>query len=92
MKTMSVSDIKRKKLTLTNKDGLPKIGSKVREIYDLFASNKGQIITYSFSSDGIVIIENLRNFYGCDIRKLKTRKWILAGEYINGKYVSYFNV
>lgn len=73
-----------------NRDGLPRPGSKLRELYDMFKLNKGKIVNYDNYKTGSSMIRSLTDFYGCDIRHLKVKKYMLAGEYIDGKYVSYF--
>lgn len=74
---------------------LPAEGTRLRRLYDLFANNKGIVIEgavtrfdnsrYSLSP----AIEQLRNFYGMDIRKLGYKRWVLAGEWFGTTYRDY---
>lgn len=72
-------------------DGMPRAGSQLREIYDLFKANKGKIIDFSsYKIKNNNAIKQLTDYYGCDIRPIATGRWMMAGEYIDNKYVSYF--
>lgn len=76
---------------LSNFSGLPKEGTKLREVYDFFKNNKGKIVDYSFSGvSKSGILRQLTDFYGCDIRCLKDKRWLFAGEWVGNRYVSYF--
>src|ERR1700752_3098049 len=73
---------------------IPRSGTKLRELYELFQMNKGEIIelplTIMYAPSYIYV---LQDFYGLDIRRIgnigsKGRgrgrppgKWILAGEW-----------
>jgi len=68
----------------------PREGTKLRAIHDLFVANKG--IPIAFSTSGAPArarIEQLRNFYGLDIRCLARGRWVLAGEWYGSTYVDY---
>lgn len=72
----------------------PKAGTRLREIYDLFYDNKGIPVNFSTSAaysrnaNGAAL-ENLQNFYGLDIRRLKKNTYVLAGEWFDTEYVDY---
>lgn len=82
----------------------PKAGTKIRALYDLLMANKGipvraSITTIAFNT----AVENLRDFYGLDIRKLPIDRkrghgcgrgsgpatWVLAGEWFGKVYIDY---
>lgn len=92
MKDYSCAQIKRGFKTAIQQ--LPKEGSKVRQLYDLFMEYKGQIIQFDY--DGLKYksefgtrIKYLQVMYGLDIAHVGLRKFRLAGEWIGPKYVSY---
>src|SRR6266404_2959165 len=76
-----------------NKRDLPREGSKIRELYDLFMANKGKIIAISLNLNGDTSSnrrkEYLQDSYGLDIRKVCNGKWILAGEWDGKVYIDY---
>ena len=51
-----------------------------------FSANAGG--SCRFGAGGRTITD-LRDYYGLDIRKITTRKWVLAGEWIGRTYVDY---
>ena len=67
---------------------VPCIGSRLREIYDLFMSRKGQIVEFSHDAQGRRL-EDLRDYYGLDIRRVSRGKWVLAGEWFGRTYLDY---
>lgn len=81
---------------LTNFTGLPQPGTHLREVYDLFKINKGRIIDFTHNGKNAGVLRQLTDFYGCDIRQIsrgkcrKAGRWMLVGEWIGEKYVSYF--
>lgn len=100
MRVESVADIKPTKKGRVRKssgDGLPHEGSSIRQLYDVFKENAGYVIKF----DPMVTrqwtrfyaqINQLRDFYGCDIRKVGgygAREYILAGEWIGAYYTDY---
>jgi len=70
---------------------LPKEGSKLREVYDLFMTNKGKSIEYRCSKmRGSNQLTSLENFYGLDIKRTGEHQRMLVGQYMNnGEYISY---
>lgn len=103
MRVASAASIKRKGKA-SGKAGrrdIPTEGTNLRLIYDNLLANRGieiEIIIRSGrnSSDLGSIIQQLRDFYGLDIRArkqagAKRRAYCLAGEYFGSHYVSYMN-
>ena len=82
---------------------VPREGTKIRELYDLFQAHKGVM----FMHDNLTeiypanCIGQLTDYYGLDIRNLGAlpndtpgtgrggSKWILAGEWFGSKYIDY---
>lgn len=64
---------------------LPREGTKLREVYDLFQANKG--VAISFKRDHAVYF--LVDFYGLDIRCVRQGQWVLAGEWFGKVYQDY---
>ena len=71
------------------KRDIPKEGSKIREMYDLFYSNRGKIIDITIDSGGYNRKSYLENSYGLDIRRISKEKWILVGEWDGKVYIDY---
>lgn len=69
-------------------NSVPREGTKLREVYDLFQANKGRVVHFTRprSSD---VIAHLIDFYGLDILCLKRGHWVLAGEWFGKIYVDY---
>jgi hypothetical protein len=98
MRTDSVATATGRRGRLSQK--IPRPNTRIRKIYDLFQTRKGEVVTdlpqYVNNS---VVIEQLRNFYGLDIRNLARgkstgrkkggSKWILVGEWFGPQYVDY---
>lgn len=76
---------------------IPREGTRLRAGYFLFQANKGLPIEASLSEifcsprdkRASNSIEQLRSFYGMDIRKLGPRRWVLAGEWFGREYRDY---
>jgi hypothetical protein len=77
----------------TNKRKEPREGTKLREIYDRFMANKGVPITISFANrNGKPTnrhLDDLRDYYGLDIRAAGRGLWVLAGAWDGTTYTSY---
>lgn len=94
MRVESVAEAKGRKVT---GDGLPHEGSSIRQLYDVFRENAGYVIRFDPMvarrwSRFYAQINQLRDFYGCDIRKVGgygSREYILAGEWIGAHYTDY---
>lgn len=96
MRTESVDSMKKHNKPRRN---IPREGSKIRKMYDLFMTNKGVILelTMRTKDPNNTRITQLIDFYGLDIRclsnskgsKIKTSKWVLAGEWFGKVYVDY---
>jgi hypothetical protein len=76
------------------KRNVPKEGTKTRELYNLFMSNKGKVIDIDFGDRTQMnwrIKENLMDFYGLDIRSFGRKKWCLVGEWDGRAYIDYMS-
>lgn len=74
----------------------PAEGTKIRAVYDLLMASKGLPVEVNlsrmFNSNGGADgrrIQDLRDYYGLDIRKLSNGRWVLAGEWFGKTYVDY---
>ncbi len=98
MRVDSANAAKHNKL---NTKKAPELGTKLRELWDLLQIYKGEVVT-----DDLAVrfryrcIEDLRDFYGLDIRCLNCKgagrgrgsqpgRWVLAGEWFGKNYVDY---
>lgn len=88
MRLASVSQIKgRANYALSQK---PAEGTKLRELYDRFMVQRGKIVTFSAGTGAASVqINQLRDFYGLDIRNVGRGRWVLAGEWVGRVYVDY---
>lgn len=77
---------------------IPRDGSRLRFVYDLFQANKGKVIEFQPSLIGDPrIVAQLQDFYGLDIRRVRNGSsrvgristWVLAGEWFGRVYVDY---
>lgn len=68
----------------------PKEGTKLRKLFDWFNANKGKVVKLPncHSHSGNYLLQ-LRDYYGCDIRRIKRGYYCFVGEWINDEYVSY---
>lgn len=87
MRLPSASELK--KQTRRQINPIPREGSKIRAIYDLFHSNKGRVIDFAASTDNGRPMFALIEYYGLDIRRVAPRKWVLAGEWFGSEYRDY---
>lgn len=73
----------------------PREGTSLRRMYDLLMASKGIPIKVSlcrFEGRGkstTSMVEQLQDFYGLDIRKIQSGKWVLAGEWFGKTYRDY---
>src|ERR1051325_3444783 len=70
----------------------PRTGTKIRELYDLFQSNRGVPIDYCTTDNRGAVhtrMEVLMDSYGLDIRRIRNGKWVLAGEWFGKAYIDY---
>ena len=86
MKCDSVATITSRRKLVRN---LPREGTKLREIYDLFMKNKGEIVQYARGHKGGRVIDSLIDTYGLDIIPAGTSQWRLIGEWFGKDYFSY---
>lgn len=92
MRCPTVNEIKRHKQF--DKYQKPKEGTALRKYYDLFTENKGlpvQVAVKSTLPNAFtgVRLEQLRSRYGLDIRRLRTKEWVLVGEWDGRVYIDY---
>lgn len=88
MKVMSAGQLKGDKRN-PNPRAHPKEGTKLRTVYDFFLMNRGIPVKFSVTTINNRVVEDLQNYYGLDIRNIRRGTWVLAGEWINGKYKDY---
>jgi hypothetical protein len=77
----------------------PQLGTRTREVYDLFQANRGRPVEFQTNDSATdkTIIVRLIDFYGLDIRCLRNGSrrvgrrslWLLAGEWFGRVYVDY---
>lgn len=101
MRVASAADLKSSQSKQNNPSGLPHEGTYIREVYDIFKANAGYIIQFDEMTTKqyhrfAAIINQLRDFYGCDIRTISkqgmrkdARQYLLAGEWIGEHYADY---
>ncbi len=69
---------------------VPAEGSALRELYDLFYANRGRVIEWKYNCKAAGrTIDDLRDYYGMDIRRIRNSRWILAGEWFGRVYIDY---
>jgi hypothetical protein len=68
---------------------VPREGSKVRMMYDLFNKYKGHSIYLGADKNVDLRVRYLGDFYGLDIVHVGKGKWCMKGEWFGAKYVSY---
>jgi hypothetical protein len=68
-------------------NSVPRIGTKLRSIYDLFISSKGQVIDFVAAHERP--LSDLQDYYGLDIRRISRGRWVLAGEWFGRVYLDY---
>lgn len=90
MKCASAADVKGHNCNRF-KTSLPKAGTKLREVYDLFQANKGIILDGTLKELGVEHggVLPLIDYYGLDISHLGHRKWCLVGEWFGSTYIDY---
>jgi hypothetical protein len=87
MRSASVSEHKGKSTQRTQR--IPREGTQLRALYDLFVANKGRVVDVSPTMRGGRALSDLTDYYEMDIRKLGHRRWVLAGEWFGPDYVDY---
>jgi hypothetical protein len=86
MRHEPASSLRGKSTSPTNP--VPKEGTQIREVYDLFQANKGVPIDFKTKRNTRVVAD-LVDFYGLDIRRIRNGVWVLAGEWFGKVYVDY---
>lgn len=72
----------------------PTEGSLLRRAYDLFMANKGipvdvALTQFEGRNNHHRTLDDLQDYYGLDIRKIKNGQWVLAGEWFGATYRDY---
>src|SRR5690348_6959141 len=67
----------------------PRKGTKIRALYDRLQASKGLPITFSATRGRYMMIDQLRDAYGLDLRNVGYGQWMLAGEWFGKVYVDY---
>lgn len=89
MRVASVARVKGELSCNGRTQKLPREGTQIRAIYDTFMANRGKVIDWYHPRSRHSAIDYLINYYGLDLRCVAPKKWILAGEWIQGRYVDY---
>jgi len=71
---------------------MPREGTKLRALYDLFQANKGQVVAINRTKHTGRRFDDLTDFYGLDIQQVRLGHWMLVGEWFGEDYVSYENL
>jgi len=67
----------------------PREGTRIRGLYDMFMERRGLPIEWSVNYLTARAIDDLRDYYGLDIRNLGYGRWVLAGEWFGPTYIDY---
>src|SRR5882762_9313596 len=72
----------------------PREGTSLRRMYDILMISKGipvevTLCHFEGRNGTATMVEQLRSFYGLDIRKIQSGKWVLAGEWFGKTYRDY---
>lgn len=65
-------------------DGLPLCGTGLREVYDKLRARAGYPVKIERGQYRGSYLDMLRNTYGCDIRYVGNKEYVLVGEWVNG--------
>lgn len=74
---------------ITNSREIPREGTKIRELYDLFIGRKGQVVRVAQAGRRQTAIRRLQDSYGLDVRPLGKGRWMLVGEWCGKVYLDY---
>jgi hypothetical protein len=84
-----------------SKQKIPRQGTKIRELWDLFQNKRGEVVIFPLNTlYNKSVLNALTDFYGLDIRCLSHKsagrgkgscpgQWILAGEWFGNEYKDY---
>jgi hypothetical protein len=89
MRLPPASEIKKQSRRQIN--SVPREGSRLRALYDLFHENRGRVIHFAASTGNGRPICDLIEYYGLDIRRIARCKWVLAGEWFGLHYRDYIS-
>lgn len=93
MHNLTAAELKRNKQS--HAQNIPREGTKIRKVYDLFMGSKGKVIDFKVKQcgkcprQGSRVISYLIDCYGLDIRRISNGKWCLVGEWFGKVYVDY---
>jgi hypothetical protein len=88
MRTISAARMKGNSMGHANK--VPTQGSRLRKIWDMFQGSRGVVLKVGLPQEDKNAIQQLRDFYGLDIRCIKYGHWCLCGEWVvGGGYIDY---
>jgi hypothetical protein len=68
---------------------VPREGTKIRAVYDLFYANKGKLVPFNSSRNAHYCLIQLTDIYGLDIRRIRKCTFCLVGEWFGRVYVDY---
>lgn len=88
MRCASANDIKLRHDRIGASD-LPREGTYVREVYDLFHSHKGIPIRFIAPRPARTVLTKLSDFYGMDVRRIRNGVYVFAGEWFGKVYIDY---
>jgi hypothetical protein len=88
MRSISAARMKGNNSGHTN--AVPREGTRLREVWDTFQSAHGIVLQMVLSQADKYVIQQLRDYYGLDIRSIKHGYWCLCGEWVQGGgYIDY---
>lgn len=80
------------------RSGEPREGSRLRAIYDLLLTHRGDVVEFDAKKHDALVRSYLGDFYGMEIESSdgrargqtgKVRRWRLVGEWLGSQYVDY---
>jgi hypothetical protein len=91
VKTLPVSELKHS--SRRHLRAYPEEGTRARAVYDRLYAYKGRpvFIADLLKGNRGRTLGDLRDYYGCDIRRVNYRHHLLAGEWFGSEYVDYVN-
>lgn len=102
-RVLSGADMIGKNARPNNQHRVPREGTHIRAVYDLFMENRGKPVRVRFTNkfghpdDHRVLTTNstvksqLTDIYGLEILRVVKNTWVLIGEWRDGFYIDYSN-
>ena len=88
MRSLSAARMKGNGMGHTN--AMPREGTRLRKVWDTFQGSRGIVIRWTSAHEDKNTLQQLRDFYGLDIRCIRYRYWCLCGEWVQGGgYIDY---